>query len=639
MSSDLLQGFRLGPWQVEPTLGAITGPNGETQHLEPKVMDVLVLLAGQPNKLASRNQLLDAVWSGHVAADELLTGAISELRHALHDHRGDPQYIETIPKRGYRLISDVHPHDGTKIATDFPLAEPNARPRRHRWTIVIVTAMAPVLIYFAYNGFVTERKQEETTVTTTSPLEDVIETDRWEKSIAVLPFANMSDDPGNEYFSDGLTEEILTLLAKTRGLKVIGRTSSFAFKGKNEDLRDTGHALGVKTILEGSVRKSGERVRITAQLVDVSDGSHIWAESYDRNMTDIFAVQDDVAAAIIDALQIHVGGHPGRGRPAENMRAYASFLKARAAINNADYEESAAHSLNAVQLDSNFAESWELLAHSYFNQLYRMDATEVQKLTFEAADRALAIDPDLVLARALYESSSVESFSMLKQIEALERAVREQPGNPWALQQLFYDLMINGYLEEGVRIAERYVELEPLVLEAHYCLALALFAAGRFSEAITAMEVIEQLGDADANWKYGVMYLVEKQDDVAIAYFEAWRTWIVASRKLLLPCRKTTSSIGKRNYSSGTCISDSLIDISRQFLILTLLTRPGRMRLSPSSAELPIGDLALRRIQSIWKSSKPWASSMFGSTAGHRISAKKRVADGSANNWREFSLP
>ena len=114
--------------------------------------------------------------------------------------------------------------------------------------------MAPVLIYFAYNGFVTERKQEETTVTTTSPLEDVIETDRWEKSIAVLPFANMSDDPGNEYFSDGLTEEILTLLAKTRGLKVIGRTSSFAFKGKNEDLRDTGHALGVKTILEGSVR-------------------------------------------------------------------------------------------------------------------------------------------------------------------------------------------------------------------------------------------------------------------------------------------------------------------------------------------------------------------------------------------------
>ena len=134
----------------------------------------------------------------------------------------------------------------------------------------------------------------------------------------------MSDDAGNEYFSDGLSEEILNLLAKIPELKVIARTSSFAFKGQTGDIRGIGQQLGVKTLLEGSVRKSGERVRITAQLIDVSDGSHIWSETYDRTITDIFAVQDDVAAAIIDALQIHVSANPARGRPDPSSNVFPS---------------------------------------------------------------------------------------------------------------------------------------------------------------------------------------------------------------------------------------------------------------------------------------------------------------------------
>ena len=155
-------------------------------------------------------------------------------------------------------------------------------------------------------------------------------------SIAVLPFVNMSSDSEQEYFSDGLSEEILNLLTRISGLKVIARTSSFVFKGKNEDVRTIGQMLDVSTVLEGSVRKSGERVRITAQLIDVSDGAHLWSETYDRTLTDIFAVQDDVAAAIIDALQIHVGANPTRGRPTDNAEAYALFLEARAAMNRSD---------------------------------------------------------------------------------------------------------------------------------------------------------------------------------------------------------------------------------------------------------------------------------------------------------------
>ncbi len=132
MSPDLLQGFRVGPWKIEPLRGAVTGPHGEAQHLEPKVMDVFVLLAKQANQLVTRDQLLDAAWSGHVAADELLTRAISEIRHALHDDRRDLKYIETVPKRGYRLIGDIYLPDGTRLKKDLPRTKSIARLKRHQ---------------------------------------------------------------------------------------------------------------------------------------------------------------------------------------------------------------------------------------------------------------------------------------------------------------------------------------------------------------------------------------------------------------------------------------------------------------------------------------------------------------------------
>jgi TolB-like protein len=290
-----------------------------------------------------------------------------------------------------------------------------------------------------------------------------------EKSIAVLPFVNMSSDPEQEFFSDGLSEEILNLLAKIRGLKVIGRTSSFAFKGRNEDLRGIGEALGVKTVLEGSVRKSGERVRITAQLIDVSDGAHIWSETYDRTMTDIFAVQDDVAAAIIDALQIHVGTNPTRGRPTESTEAYTLFLKARASFDSSAVINTEELLLQAVELDPKFAEAYELLAYCYWILCGTgTTVAEGQKLTGDAAAKALALDPDLV------------------------------------------------------EVAERLVELEPLSPLVNFNLATALYAVGRTSEALAALDLTLQLGHDFVTWAIGNVNLVEKQDDVAIAHFEAF---------------------------------------------------------------------------------------------------------------------
>jgi TolB-like protein/Flp pilus assembly protein TadD len=344
------------------------------------------------------------------------------------------------------------------------------------------------------------------------------------KSIAVLPFVNMSGDPGNEYFSDGLSEEILNLLARIPDLKVIGRTSSFAFKGKNGDLRVIGQALGVKTVLEGSVRKSGDRLRITAQLIDVSDGAHIWSESYDRTMIDIFAVQDDVAAAIIDALQIHVGANPTRGRPTKDTAAYSLFLKARTSFNASKLREAEKLLLEVIELDPNFAEAYELLAYSYFAQSgWVLKAAEAQKLTAETAARALAIDPDLVFAQALYETGNLETYSLLRAIEAFERAARKQPGNPDTLRALFWYLLQAGYLQEALGVVERFVELEPLSPLAHSRLFSALYAVGRTGEAVAALELELQLGNAFAVGVLGAVNLVDNQDDSAIAHFEAFQ--------------------------------------------------------------------------------------------------------------------
>jgi TolB-like protein len=399
--------------------------------------------------------------------------------------------------------------EGLKKEKDVDRSQSITHVTGRKLDFTIITVLVLALGYFAYDKFSLQPESGEV-------FGDI------GRSIAVLPFVNMSPDPDQEYFADGLSEEILNLLAKVPELKVIGRTSSFAFKGKNEDLRIIGEALNVNTLLEGSVRSSGGRVRITAQLIDVSDASHIWSETYDRTLTDIFAVQDDVAAAIIDALQIHVGAKPTRGRPTENTEAYALYLKARALLNAWEPGDAKELLLQAIELDPKFAEAYEQLAYVYWVLAgYIVKSAEGQKLMGEAAAKALAIDPDSVFAQALYQAGNTESYSFLGEIEALERVVREQPGNPAALFALIYDLAEAGYLREALRLGERYVELDPLSVTANNAWVNALYAVGRTSEASAALEVLSQLDPNGANWFHGNVNLVAKQDDIAVAYYEA----------------------------------------------------------------------------------------------------------------------
>ncbi|MFQ6006224.1 MAG: winged helix-turn-helix domain-containing tetratricopeptide repeat protein [Woeseia sp.] len=525
MSFDLLHGFRLGPWKIEPLRGAITGSQGEARHIEPKVMDVFVCLAEHANELVTRDELQEAVWNGRAVTDEPLTRAIGELRRALEDGGGDSQYIETVPKRGYRLIGDIYLPDGSRLDKKRARSESITQLNVHKLAFVTVTVLALALAYFAYNEFMIGPAQEDAPGTTKTQVEYLSETDGWERSVAVLPFLNMSDDPGNEYFSDGLSEEISTLLARIPGLKVIGRRSSFAFKGKNEDLRVIGQTLGVKNVLEGSVRKSGNRLRITVQLVDVSDGANIWSETYDRIMTDIFEVQDDVAAAMFDALQIHVGTAPTRGRPTESPQAYALFLKARAAMNVLELVEAKDMLLDVIELDPNFAEAYETLAFTYWSLAgWAIEAVEAQKLVREAATNAIAIDPDLVLANAFYRAADFGPHIRWRKLQAFERAARDRPNNPWILETMVYALTENGYLEEALRLCERYVELDPLSLIANTWWSAALYAVGRTEDAAAAIEFVNRWNMVPSTYRLTLdgISLVEKRDETAIAQFEAY---------------------------------------------------------------------------------------------------------------------
>ena len=508
-SSSTLRSFSLGSWKIEPLSGTVTGPNGETGHLEPKVMEVLVGLAESPNQVVTREQLLATVWRGSVGSDEQLTRAIGELRRAFHDDPSHPRFIETVPKRGYRLIQAVRPTEETgKEAT--AATGPIARFSGRKASYLAISLLLLGLLYVVLDELVINPTKDKAIAI--------------EKSIAVLPFVNMSDDSGFEYFSDGITEEIINLLTNVPDLKVIGRSSSFAFKGKNEDLRAIGRALGVKSLLEGSVRKSGNKVRVTAQLVDASDGTHIWSQTYDRVLDDVFVVQEEVASAVIASLKLHTAESPRGERAAHNWEAYSSFLQARAAVNRLDWKQAATLLEEVVHLDPKFAEAHELLALCYYHMgSWWLSEEEARRRAYGAAATAISIDPDLLFSQTLYQTGG-GSASYVKVLEVLDWAYSENQSNPSLLDRLVYNLTYGGYLDEASRVAERYVQIDPLSLDANLDLFAALYAIGRADEASRTLDLIENMGLRPNNWMWTIagIELVEGRDESAIDYFESF---------------------------------------------------------------------------------------------------------------------
>jgi len=306
-------------------------------------------------------------------------------------------------------------------------------------------------------------------------------------SIAVLPFVNMSGDKDQEYFSDGLAEEILNLLAKIPGLKVTARTSSFAFRGKEQDVRTIAHALSVKTILEGSVRKAGSRIRVTAQLIDATDGSHLWSERYDRLLIDVFEVQDEIAAAIADSLRLKLRPEGRKHTPAAPV--YEEFLKARHYLRNwsPDSASKARECLRrALTLDPRFAQ-----AHTELCRVFEMMATEnslrpeeAAKLMRESAQAALEIDASLPSTHWVLAMAAVLDYDWERAGEEFRLALSHPPV-PVDIRidySLWY-LAALGRMKEAQEQMERALVDDPLNVLARAHLGGYLFMSGRWSES------------------------------------------------------------------------------------------------------------------------------------------------------------
>ena len=311
-----------------------------------------------------------------------------------------------------------------------------------------------------------------------------------DKSIAVLPFTDMSATHDQEYFADGMAEQILDLLAKIPSLKVIARTSSFQFKGKPEDARVVGEKLGVATLLEGSVRKAGDRLRITAQLIRTADGSHLWSEVYDRQASDVFRTQDEIAAAVVAALKVSLLGAPEqRPVPTANTEAYTLYLQALASYNRytaADMAAAQDQARRALALDPSFAAAWELLAGAYaanmlFGTAEGFERTR-QQMT-EAAQRALALDPRLSGPHVTLANSFFLDFDYAGSQRQLQAALELAPSDPGALSLAAYLAIASCHLDDAERDARELIERDPLSIDPYRTLGTTLWFRGQLPEA------------------------------------------------------------------------------------------------------------------------------------------------------------
>jgi TolB-like protein len=443
--------IRFGAFELEPESGELR-KQGLKVRLQEQPFQILQILLEHPGKVVTREELQQRIWPSDtfVDFDHGVYNAIKKLREALGDSAETPRYIETLSRRGYRFIAPVN-----EIVSEPHSPPPTANLARD--------------------------------------------------SIAVLPFLNLSADPENEFFADGITEEIINALAQIEELHVVARSSAFSFKGKHIDLRIIGEQLNVRTILEGSVRRAGIHLRITAQLVNVADGYHLWSERYDLEMKDIFEIQDEIARSIAARLRVSLEGkreEPLVRAATQNLEAYELYLKGRAFL----YLRGSAISSalvcfqRAVALDSEYALAWAGLADSYTVLGYYGLVPPAASMPkgMEAARRAVELDPSLAEAHnALAMSCLLYDWDLAKAerefLCAIKLNRRYIQARCW--YALFYLQFAVGRATEGIEHARLAVEFDPLSGYANAILGLTYSIAGRYTEAV---EICERAVGLDA---------------------------------------------------------------------------------------------------------------------------------------------
>jgi len=431
--------------------------------VEPQVFDVLAYLMQNRDRVVSKVELIASVWGGRVVSDSTLATRINAARKAIGDSGDEQKLIRTIIRNGFRFVGDVRVHSGESLR--MPVGFPGAEPPR------------PAL-----------------------PLPD-------RPAIAVLPFTNMSDDPEQEYFSDGISEDIVTALSKLRWFFVIARNSSFAYRGRSVPMKQIGEELGVGYLVDGSVRKSGDRVRITAQLNDAATGSQLWAERYDRGLADVFAVQDEITDAVVAAIepQIYAAeSFRAQRKPPGSLDAWGRVMRALSHFWRMTGEDNAtAQALleQAIAIDPNYAQALAVLAvsHIFGTHMGWEDRGLAVPVAERAAMAAIRTDSEDPWAHIAVAGVYVYLGRFEDALVEFEQALYLNPN--FSLAQAYYGLVLSyvGRWEDGGNAARRALRLGPRDPFCAICsgvVAQAEYTGGNYYEAMRlAREAIRQRTD------------------------------------------------------------------------------------------------------------------------------------------------
>ncbi len=492
--------YEFGPFRLIPEESQLL-LDGQPVPLTPKAFDLLIVLVDGAGHLLGKAELLERVWPDSFVEEGNLTVKMSELRRALGKGADGAQYIETVPRRGYRFVADVRQSGGDEAPAAMPAAAevedtraveqksppadvPTQNVPSRRWLFLLLGVAVLVAVLFGLNsGGLRERLLG-------SDAPAAI------RSLAVLPLENLSGDASQDYFADGMTEALITDLAKIHELRVISRPSVVQYKGTRKPVAEIARELNVDAVLTGSVVRSGERVRITVQLIHAPTERTLWTDSYERDLRDVLALRREVTRDIVAGIKIKLTPQEqiqfGSARPV-NPEAYDHYLRGKFYLhrqNKEDNETAIAALESAVAADATFAAAHAELAQAYVWKLFLFAPNEEQlaEKAFVSAEKALALDPELAvayLARGRLLWTPANHFPHEKAIREYRRALELDPNLDEARNQLGLVLNHIGAFDEAIRELERAVVTNPNNSLAQFRIGETLLFQGKSEEALT----------------------------------------------------------------------------------------------------------------------------------------------------------
>ena len=453
--------FRVGAWLVRPSLNTVSR-NGASIHVQPKAMEVLVSLASQPGEAIPKDQLLKTIWPDTFVTDDVLVGSISELRRVFEDDAREPRFIQTIPKRGYRLVAPVEPANGVldkaAVSQGSEAGSTSTTGASHSRLRVGAFAGAAVLLI----ALIVSSGKIQRSLSAAGSSSSI-------HSIAVLPLQNLSGDATQEYFSDGMTDALITDLAQISSLKVISRTSSMQYKQTRKSLPEIARELNVDGIVEGTVQRSGDRVRITAQLIQGSSDKHLWANSYDRDTRDTFALERDVTNEITRQVRAQLRT-PNDAPPTQplpvNPKALDAYLqgnyyltRGERGFNDEEKQRAAGYFQQAIDADANFVPAYIGLANAHDNRM--LGSSEETAIRRKAAEKALALNPNSSDGLQILANIKWGDFDWSGAEQEYRQAVALNPNSASAHDGFSTFLGAMGRLDEGLGEGLLAQELDP----------------------------------------------------------------------------------------------------------------------------------------------------------------------------------